>query len=169
MNGRVIFRWILFFVAVFLLTLGGNWLRQKLSPHESGPLADVTWETGGEPHQVQVLLVDEQGKPLITTLITIYTNSGYYDCATDLRGVAIAECSGNYLVGIHSQHHSVFSKPLAGITGWPALKEGLKFKIVAKRPDIIAAPQDYPYATPEEISAAQSAGADKPAGDGSGD
>ncbi len=165
MNGKVIIRWILFFVMMFLLVLGGNWLWQQLSANQSGPLADVTWKTGGEPNHVEVLLVDEQDKPLITTLITIYTDGGMWDCTTNFRGEATAKCSGDVLLGISSQHRSVFSKSLAEVTGWPALEEGLKFKIVAKRPDLIAAPQDYKYATPEEISAAQAAGAEEPAAD----
>ncbi len=155
MKNRVVIGWLVFFVAIFLLTFFGIWLRQALSRNDSGPLADVTWETGGEPEVVSVLLVDEQQKPLITTLITIYTDAGLYDCTTNFRGEASARCEGTVLLGIRSQHHSVFAKPLAEMTGWPALAEGLKFKIVAKRPDLIAADQDYKYGTEEEIRAAQ--------------
>jgi hypothetical protein len=136
-------RWAVFIVVVFVITVIGNWVRKELSPNQYGPLADVTWKPSGIPNTVHVHLEDKQGQPLVATLLTVYTDDDEYDFTTNLQGEATIVCAGRVLFGIESQHRTVFSKSLALYTGSPALANGLDIKIIAKRPDLIAADQDY--------------------------
>ncbi|WP_146369218.1 hypothetical protein [Symmachiella macrocystis] len=131
-------RWAIFIVVIFVVGLVGNWFWKELSPNQYGPLADVTWKTSGLPNTVHVHLEDEQGRPLVATLLTIYTDDNEYDFTTNMQGDANIVCTGQVLFGIESQHRTVFSKSLAMYTGSPSLADGLDFHIVAKRPDLIS-------------------------------
>jgi hypothetical protein len=153
-GGRVLKRWVIFVVVVFAIAFLGNWLWKELAPGQSGPLADVTWKPSGKPHTVHIHMEDEQGRPLVATLVTIYTDNDEYDFTTNLNGEATLVCKGQVLFGINSQHRTVFSKSLARITGSPPLANGLDIKIIAKRPDLIAPQGDYDYLKYQEETGA---------------
>lgn len=137
MNGKSLRKWILYVCVVVLLTASGNWLRQQFSPTENGPLADVTWTTGTEANQVHISIIDEKRKPLGVTLITIVTDDGVFDVMTNNQGAAQTHCDGKVVTAVRANRRLVFSKALAEITGSPSLAAGLKFEIVAKRPDLL--------------------------------
>lgn len=142
-GGKVLKRWIAFVVVVFAIVFIGNWLWKELSPYQSGPLADVTWRYNGKPNTLTVHLQDQQGQPLVASIMTAYTDDGDFDFTTNVKGEATIVCSGQVLFGIQTQRHTVFSKSLARFTGSPSLVKGLDFKIVAKRPDALSPPGGY--------------------------
>lgn len=131
-------RWAIFVVVIFVVVIIGNWFWKQLSPNQYGPLADVTWKPNGKPNSVHVHLEDKQGRPLVATLLTVYTNDDVFDFTTNIHGDATIICTGQVLFGIESQHRTVFSKSLAMYTGSPSLADGLDFHIVAKRPGLIS-------------------------------
>ena len=144
-GGLILKRWIVFSVVIFAVAFFGNWLWKEFSPSQSGALADVTWEESGKPYAVKVKLVDQEGNPLVASLITVYTDDGYFDFTTNIKGEGSAMCSGTVVFGIQAQHRTVFSKSLARYTGSPPLANGLDFTIVAKRPDVLAPAGGYDH------------------------
>jgi hypothetical protein len=137
MNVKAIINWTLYVVAVILLTASGIWLWNEFSPHQDGPLAEVSYKTGGRTNQVRVLLVDEQQRPISSSLITIVTNKGEHDVTTNDQGTAERSCEGEVVTGLRVERLLVFSKSLAQIRGIPSLTEGVEFRVVVKHPDLL--------------------------------
>jgi hypothetical protein len=121
-------------VAVLLAPLlaGGVMFYRQVRPYESTEFATVSWQTGGEPFQASVTVIDPSGAPVVGTDVWLSNNSGGNVATTDARGHAVLLLDEADMLSMHVNRQRVVHRPLAYHLGTPNVKNGLVVRIELK-------------------------------------
>jgi hypothetical protein len=112
--------------------LGSILCRPHCLPYERGPVADVTWETGGNPFELRCRVIDSNGDPLSRVSIAAHNNSGDWVMITDESGWAVTRVGEYEIDRLEINEVVVLDRPHAYFTGIPRVDKGLSMTVVIK-------------------------------------